>query len=35
MRERKRHTARHVASARYAALSNGGGRYPLHHPDLR
>ena len=43
MRERKRHTARHVASARYATLSNGwgrggtpsspGGRYP-HHPDL-
>ena len=24
LRERKRHTARHVASARYAALSNGG-----------
>ena len=25
LRERKRHTARCVASARYAALSNGGG----------
>ena len=29
LRERKRHTARRVASARYAALSNGWGRgYP-------
>ena len=26
LRERKRHTARRVASARYAALCNGGGR---------
>ena len=25
LRERKRHTARRVASARYAALSRGGG----------
>ena len=25
LRERKRHTARRVASARYAALCNGGG----------
>ena len=32
LRERKRHTARHVVSARYAALSNGG--YSPHHPDL-
>ena len=31
LRERKKHTARRVASARYAALSpNGGGGYP--HP---
>ena len=31
LRERKRHTARRVASARYAALSNGGGAggYPI------
>ena len=27
LRERKKHTARRVASARYAALSNGG--YPI------
>ena len=42
--ERKRHTARRVASDRYAALSNGGGYlpptiqtwmgYPPNHPDL-
>ena len=31
LRERKRHTARHVASARYAAVSNGWG---VPHPDL-
>ena len=31
LRERKRHTARHVASARYADLS-GGGRYPISGP---
>ena len=35
LRERKRHTARHIASTRYAALSNpdlvGGG---VPHPDL-
>ena len=30
LRERKRHTAHHVASARYAALSpGGGGPYPI------
>ena len=29
LRERKRQTAHHVASARYAALSNGGGGYPI------
>ena len=36
LRERKRHTARRVASARYAALSNGWGCTPVlpHHPDL-
>ena len=45
LRERKRHTARHVSSARYAALSNGwgaggtpaspgGGGYPPYHLDL-
>ena len=28
LRERKRHTARRVASARYVALSNGGGDTP-------
>ena len=28
LRERKRHTARHLASARYAALSNDGG-FPI------
>ena len=28
LRERKRHTSRRVASARYAALSNGGGGTP-------
>ena len=33
-RERKRHTARRVASACYAALSNGGGGVPPHHPEL-
>ena len=32
LRERKRHTARRVASARYAALFNGGGGLP--HPVL-
>ena len=32
LRKRKRHTARRVASARYAALSNGGGGVP--HPVL-
>ena len=32
LRERKRHNARRVASARYAALSNGGGGVP--HPVL-
>ena len=31
LRERKRHTAGRVASARYAALSNGWG---VTHPDL-
>ena len=31
LRERKRHTARRVASARYPALSHGGG---VPHPDL-
>ena len=30
LRERKSHTARRVASARYAALSNGGGGNPIH-----
>ena len=36
LRERKRHTARQVASARYTALSNGGCTpgTPPHHPDL-
>ena len=46
LRERKRHTARRVASAHYAALSNGWGGTPSrpgwggvpwappHHPDL-
>ena len=37
LRERKRHTARRIPSARYAALSSGGGYPgypPLHHPDL-
>ena len=29
LRERKRHTASRVASARYAALCNGGGGYPI------
>ena len=29
LRERKRHTARRVASARYAALSSGWGGYPI------
>ena len=29
LRERKRHTAHHVASARYAALCNGGRGYPI------
>ena len=27
--EHKRHTAHHIASTRYAALSNGGGGYPI------
>ena len=35
LRERKRHTASRIASARYAALSNGwGGTPPTIHPDL-
>ena len=34
LRERKRHTARRVASARYAALMGGVPRVPPHHPDL-
>ena len=29
LRDRKRHTARHIASAHYSALSNGGGGYPI------
>ena len=32
LRKRKRHTVRRVASARYAALSNGGGG-GVPHPD--
>ena len=31
LREHKRHTARRVASARYAVLSNGGGGTPSSH----
>ena len=34
LRERKRHTAHRVASARYAALSHGWGGGTPHHPDL-
>ena len=35
LRERKRHTARRVASARYAALSSGGGRVTPGTPPSR
>ena len=37
LRERKRHTARHVASAHYAALSHRWGGYPGYppYPNLR